>query len=200
MTDVVFPVMPFADPGRPAIGASLLSSAAGRLGRSSRVFYFTFGFAERVGLDTYRRIGNGFPPDSLVGEWVFADLLFGEEIPDADNYVGDILGAYGLAPEQVRDVVAARSHADAFVTDCVERILECEPRVVGFTTTFHQTCACLAVARRLKARCPIAVDRLRRSQLRRRDGSAAPARRSPASTTSARGEADAASRTFSSRS
>ena len=25
------------------------------------------------------------------------------------------------------------------------------PRVVGFTTTFHQTCAALAVARRLKA-------------------------------------------------
>ena len=25
------------------------------------------------------------------------------------------------------------------------------PRVVGFTTTFHQTCASLAVARRLKA-------------------------------------------------
>ena len=154
MTDVVFPVMPFADPGRPAIGVSLLSAAARRLGRSSRVLYFTFELAERLGLESYRRIGNGFPPDSLVGEWVFAELLFAEEIPDAERYVVDILGAYGLAPAQARDVMAARSHADAFVTECVERIEECKPAVVGFSTTFHQTCACLAVANRLKARSP----------------------------------------------
>ena len=34
--------------------------------------------------------------------------------------------------------------------DCVREIARLKPRVVGFTTTFHQTCACLAVARGLK--------------------------------------------------
>src|SRR5262249_44337798 len=32
----------------------------------------------------------------------------------------------------------------------LERICKLKPRIVGFTTTFHQTCACLVLAQRLK--------------------------------------------------
>ena len=45
----------------------------------------------------------------------------------------------------------ARRSRPAYLEACVAGIMAQAPRIVGFTTTFHQTCACLAVARRLKA-------------------------------------------------
>src|SRR3954454_4277677 len=149
--DVVLVVMPFADPGRPAIGVSLLAAAAQRAGATTRVMYPNLWLAERIGLQTYQRIANGFPPDALIGEWFFADQLFGDRIPDADRYLVDVLAPYGVAPEDALDLIAARAERDAFLQDCVRRIMACSPRIVGFSTTFHQTCACLAVARRRKA-------------------------------------------------
>src|SRR6185295_17961984 len=45
---------------------------------------------------------------------------------------------------------AARSARLDFVERSAQRIAALRPKVVGFTTTFHQTCACLAIAKRLK--------------------------------------------------
>lgn len=149
--DVVLVVMPFADPGRPAIGVSLLEAAVRRVGATARILYPNLSLAERIGLETYQRIANGFPPDALVGEWYFADWLFGDEIPDADRYLVDVLGRYGVSPEDALDLIAARAEREAFLDDCVRQIMACSPSIVGFSTTFHQTCACLAVAQRLKA-------------------------------------------------
>jgi radical SAM superfamily enzyme YgiQ (UPF0313 family) len=39
----------------------------------------------------------------------------------------------------------------AHLDEVVQHIRDLHPRIVGFTTTFHQTCGSLAVARRLKA-------------------------------------------------
>jgi ribosomal peptide maturation radical SAM protein 1 len=148
--DVVFPVMPFADLGRPALGVSLLQAAAHCLGASSSVIYCNLDLAEWIGCDVYVRIANSFPPDSLIGEWFFADLLFGERLPDPERYIADILGKYSVLLDQFQDIVDARACRESFIDDCVRRIRQCSPRVVGFSTTFHQTCACLAVAERLK--------------------------------------------------
>jgi len=148
--DVVFPVMPFADVGRPVVGVSLLHAAARRLGALSRVLYLNLAFADRVGILTYAQISSGFPPDALVGEWFFADILFGTEIPDADRYLSDILSKYPLSLPQMEQILQARRHRDSFIMDCVRQIVEHRPSMVGFSTTFHQTCACLAVATRLK--------------------------------------------------
>ncbi len=77
-------------------------------------------------------------------------MLFGDRIPEADRYVVDILSQYASDMGQLQDIIDARAHRDAFVDACVTRIRNMRPRVVGFSTTFHQTCACLAVAGRLK--------------------------------------------------
>ena len=83
--DVIFPVVPFADVERPSLGVSLLSAAARRAGMSSRVLYFNIDFAGLCGLSAYHQIADRLPPDALLGEWVFADLLFGPAIPDAGS-------------------------------------------------------------------------------------------------------------------
>jgi ribosomal peptide maturation radical SAM protein 1 len=52
--------------------------------------------------------------------------------------------------KMIPEILEARRHRHEFIDGCVREIERDNPRVVGFTTTFHQTCACLAVARRLK--------------------------------------------------
>lgn len=148
--DVMFVVMPFADVARPAIGVSLLKPAVGRLGFSSHVEYFNIRLAELIGLPLYNELANSFPTESLIGEWFFADAVFGEDIPHESDYISKILSRYTWQKEKIESILLARQHRDRFLEDCVDRIKELHPRVVGFTTTFHQSCACLALARRLK--------------------------------------------------
>lgn len=149
--DVLLAVMPFADAGRPSMGVSLLAAEARAAGFSARVEYFNIGLAERIGLDLYQRVASSFPPDLLVGEWFFADDVFGDEIPDASLYLERIyapmLGGDEVAAERL---VEARKLRSDYLDACARAILDAGPKIVGFTTTFHQTCACLAVARRLK--------------------------------------------------
>jgi ribosomal peptide maturation radical SAM protein 1 len=147
--DVVFAVLPFADVDRPAIGVSLLKAEADRLGFSSRIVYCNFDLAEAIGIELYNQISESLPSESLIGEWFFADLLFGERIPFEQEYVTKILARFaqrGL----VNQILEARQRRRELIETSVEKIRALNPKVVGFTTTFHQTCACLAVAERLK--------------------------------------------------
>ena len=79
--DVVFAVMPFADANRPAIGVSLLKAGIQRRGFSSSVQYFNVALAELIGYELYEYIANTLSTDSMVGEWFFADVVFGDAIP-----------------------------------------------------------------------------------------------------------------------
>jgi ribosomal peptide maturation radical SAM protein 1 len=148
-TDVIFVVMPFADIGRPAIGVSLLQAAAKERGHSSAIEYCNVAFADRIGADLYGTISSGMAPDMVVGEWVFAAEAFGHGIPAPEEYCERVLSR-SAAHELVERIAATRDAVSDYLDACVERIMSRGPRVVGFTTTFHQTCASLAVARRLK--------------------------------------------------
>jgi ribosomal peptide maturation radical SAM protein 1 len=77
-------------------------------------------------------------------------VLFGDQIPDADAYVSKVLSRYPSLAALVPDILRARASCAGFVECCAQAIYGDGSRVVGFTTTFHQTCASLAVARALK--------------------------------------------------
>jgi len=148
--DVVLVVMPFADIGRPALGVSLLKAAAEREGFSVHIEYLNLRYAERIGAELYATIADSYPAELLAGEWLFAEDVFGSGIPPEADYVDRILGAYAPV-ETVAAVVSARHAVAAYLDDAAEAIAMRHPKVVGFTSTFHQTCPSLAVARRLKA-------------------------------------------------
>ena len=148
--DVVFAVLPFADISRPSIGVSLLQAEIAQEGFDSKICYFNIEMAELLGLELYRHLANAFPADSLVGEWIFADLLFGDQLPTEREYLHRLVTKYPLFSSLASDLSEARRRVPPFVERCAQQIQELQPRVVGFTTTYHQTCACLAVARRLK--------------------------------------------------
>jgi ribosomal peptide maturation radical SAM protein 1 len=148
--NAVFAVMPFADPSMPTLGVSLLKAACTRDGVPSRVRYFNIDFVDRIGVDLYRRIANSFPPESLVGEWFFADLVFGDAIPHEEDYFTNILSRYPDYSELMPQIRKARREARKFIDWCAAEIASMRPSIVGFPTTFHQTCACLALAKKLK--------------------------------------------------
>jgi hypothetical protein len=148
--DIVFVVMPFADVGRPAIGVSLLKSAALQAGYTARIEYCNLPLADEMGVELYQQVSSGYPPDLVLGEWFFARDLFGDEIPDDAQYVNGPL-ARNATEEFAARVVESRAGVSTYLDDCASRIAAHSPRLVGFTTTFHQTIASLAVARRLKA-------------------------------------------------
>jgi len=149
--DVVFVVMPFADVRRPALGVSLLKSEIASKGFTSVVKYFNLELAALVGCDLYERIVGGFPPETLVGDWFFANAVFADGLPDASDYLSRVLGAYCPDTQLQKRIAKARESSFPFIEACARAVRESRPRVVGFTTTFHQTCACLALARLLKA-------------------------------------------------
>ena len=147
--DVAFGVLPFADVDRPAIGVSLLKAGIDRLGFSSQIVYCNFDLADLIGVELFTRISESLPSETLVGEWFFADLLFGDRIPHEQDYIAKVLSRFAQAP-LIAQIVEARKCRQEFVNRSLARFRALAPRIVGFTTTFHQTCACLAVAQRLK--------------------------------------------------
>ena len=148
--DVSLVVVPFADVERPAIGVSLLSAEVARLGFACQLHYLNFDFAETIGRRLYTDISESLPAESLVGEWFFADKVFGDEIPQPELYLQRVLARLAQ-PSLIAQIMQARAERDAFLDRSVQHIMAAKPRIVGFSTTFHQTCVSLALARRLKA-------------------------------------------------
>jgi ribosomal peptide maturation radical SAM protein 1 len=107
-------------------------------------------FAEAIGLEPYGAIANLAPPDVLLGEWVFADTLFGSEIPDGDEYLRKVVVGITKNRELARMAATARRECPRFLQRSAAEVSALNPRMVGFTTTFHQTCAAVALARELK--------------------------------------------------
>ena len=146
--DVVFAVVPFADVARPSIGVSLLQAEISQV-CSACVQYLNLDFAATIGHRLYQHFCHDVPSDTMAGEWFFADLLFPGQLPPPHEFATNV-----LSPVTPRDIMtgidAARSARSDFVERSAQRIAALRPKVVGFTTTFHQTCACLAIAKRLK--------------------------------------------------
>jgi len=157
--DILFAVLPFTDVEHPAIGVSLLQGQLKRAGFSSGICYFNLDLAEQIGPELYAwlalcgdqpTLGTSAPAASMIGEWFFADLVFGGQIPQEHEYIAKFLSPCTGGQELIPQILEARRRRREFIDQCVFDIKRHSPRVVGFTTSFHQTCACLAVAVRLK--------------------------------------------------
>lgn len=167
MPDVVLITMPFGPIMSPALGLSLLKSRLTAEGISSRVHYFSIRFAEITGERFYSELANARKPAlrELAGEWIFSAALFRTTKSHADSYVETILRrreAWGerswmlrpIAKRTTGQILRARSLAPRFVDRCCEEIVRERPRVVGFTSTFQQHLASLALAQRIKKALP----------------------------------------------
>ncbi|HWE51021.1 MAG TPA: RiPP maturation radical SAM C-methyltransferase [Bryobacteraceae bacterium] len=158
--DVVFAVVPFTDVKRPNIGISTLLPAVKKAGFSARAEYVSLQLAAWMGLELFgwiAELGDQLlldttaPSISLVGEWFFAGVLFPGQLPPDEEYLARFIAPDRRGEELIPALLEAREkYARRFVEYAAGEILKHHPRVVGFTSTFHQTCCCLAVAKLLK--------------------------------------------------
>ncbi len=149
MTRVALVVMPFAAEDGPALGASLLRAALIRNGVECELMYLNLKFASLLGLARYRAIDS--LPSLLLGEWIFAPSVFGDALPPADEYVRDILKEDPLTLDAL---LALRRTAADFLVAHAEEVDWSRYDVVGFSSSFQQNLASVALARLIRERFP----------------------------------------------
>jgi ribosomal peptide maturation radical SAM protein 1 len=153
---VLIVAMPFAGI-RPAMGASLLVSHLARIGVQAKVQYLNMDMARRLGRTDYDYIADRAPTQSLAGDWVFSEALSGTR-PEADRAYRDTFrqrfSRYLSCDAALATLGRARAQAEAFLTACMTDVDWAAWDVVGFTSSFTQHAASLALARRIKAAHP----------------------------------------------
>ncbi len=165
--DVGLVCMPFASLFQPSIGLSLLKAGLARQGISSTVLYESLQFVFWIGRESYSDISEVMAKTGdQVGEWLFAESLFGSEKLDPIGYIRDVL--YGVAsehrgtpayPKPIADsalekLLSCRRQVDEFLQHSLTRITGRRPRIVGFTSSIQQHVASLSLTQRLKALDP----------------------------------------------
>ena len=147
----------------PSLGVAQLKSNLERAGHRTEVLHLNFQFAQRIGLSTSEYLTTFTTWKSLLGEFVFSAALFGEEPGQVDDYLNDVLAGddalrfieheYHEPPATV--LTRWREEAIRFCDgEGLEAILERDPWLVGFSSTFQQNCASLALLDRLKRARP----------------------------------------------
>jgi ribosomal peptide maturation radical SAM protein 1 len=163
MTGALLVTMPFATSQHPSIGLGLLKAALVGDGLPCDVRYLNLRFAERIGGLRYEQIAHG--PFHLLGEWIFAADLFGDQIPPPERYFSEVLHrpvgecfehkrSKVFGPERDPEFLVLRAEAGIFLDECLAAVPWDDYALVGFSTMFDQNTASLALARRLKERYP----------------------------------------------
>jgi ribosomal peptide maturation radical SAM protein 1 len=147
--------MPFGALDRPALGISLLKAGLEARGLPCDLAYPLELLVRRIGVDAYRFVADELPYTCFAGDWCFALPLYGRR-PAADRaYIRDELaGTWRRSAEDVRRILAVREVTPAFLDDCVAAFDWQRYGIVGFTSTFVQNLASLALAGRLKSAFP----------------------------------------------
>ena len=150
--------MPFADTDQPSIQLGLLKAVAEPHRFPVRTLHANLDFAARIGPDYYRTLGR--QRRLLLGDWLFSVEAFGDAAPDhdahmLDDFLDDLTNA-GESPDQARNrLLHTRDHqVPAFLDSLVATVSWPRTRVVGFSSTYQQNTASIALARRLKKQHP----------------------------------------------
>jgi ribosomal peptide maturation radical SAM protein 1 len=155
---VVLVSMPFMDPYRPSIQLGLLKAVTARCGFPVRTYHAYLDLAARIGVDYYALLCQH--RGTLIGDWLFSLEAFGDAAPDPEARMLDEFAAslsyLGSSPEQARrKLLRTRSReVPAYLDAVVDGFPWADVAVAGFSSTFQQSTASFALARRIKQRYP----------------------------------------------
>lgn len=150
--------MPFGAIDRPALGLSLLQATARREGFDCDVRYLTLPFAEFLGTPEYLWLTDQVPYESFAGDWLFSEALYGPRPMVDAGYEEHILRRrYAMADDDIGRLRRDRAYVEPFLQHCLDAVPWAGYDIVGFTSTFQQNLASLALARRVKALHPEAT-------------------------------------------
>ncbi|MEV8092656.1 RiPP maturation radical SAM C-methyltransferase [Streptomyces nigra] len=146
--------MPYGALDRPALGISLLKPGLRRAGIACDVRYLTFAFADLIGAEEYDWISTDLPLTAFAGDWLFTRSLYGDVL-NGDDYLESVLRSTWMVGEQdLARLARAREQVEPFLDACLTGIQWNQYDVVGFTCTFEQNVASLALAKRIKEAHP----------------------------------------------
>ena len=156
MKKVLLLSMPFGALERPSLGLSLLKSRLHEEGVACEVRYLGFPFADMIGTENYQWMTYELPYTAFAGDWCFTSALYGENAaPPAEDYVRKILeGTWHLGAETIKRILYIRSQVPAFIEYCLNAVDWQDYSIVGFTSTFEQNIASLALAKLIKQKHP----------------------------------------------
>lgn len=149
--------MPFGGCTSPCLGISSLKGALSQKKLGADIHYFDVTLAAQIGFDLYSIIAERLPPVALVGEWLFAPVLFGENATADERYVKEVLwGEWKdlFTPEMVMEMLHLRDRCVRFLFTCLDVVDWSKYAVIGFSTSTAQNCSSLALARLIKERFP----------------------------------------------
>src|SRR5579859_3370548 len=153
--DALIVIPPFAGLDRPSLAAHTLQACAAQSGFRVRVLYANLLLAKEVGDTLYTAICFG-ATSSLLGERFFARSAYGvpqlgRDDPVIEAAITDISGRVDVTPDQVR---ALESRMSGWIEELSAAISDLGFPIVGFSTTFEQTAASVALLNRIKALSP----------------------------------------------
>jgi ribosomal peptide maturation radical SAM protein 1 len=93
-----------------------------------------------------------------LGDWIFATATFTGADSDRDEEYCRYLRDEGVPEEIIRTAFAIRRLVPDFLVHCINEIVKTKPALVGFTTSFSQNAASLALAQQLKHEHPEIVN------------------------------------------
>jgi ribosomal peptide maturation radical SAM protein 1 len=147
--------MPWARAEVPSIQCGLLKAGLAERGYPADVHYLNLELSALLGPQSYRAVMSLRAERShLLGEWLFSTAAFGRQ-DDGAEYFSAVLGDDVSLEFSREQLLRLR---DNVIPGWLDRVAA-EDRwqrygVVGFTSTFEQNVASLALARRLKDRYP----------------------------------------------
>jgi ribosomal peptide maturation radical SAM protein 1 len=149
--------MPLASANYPSIQIGLLSAIGKAQGFEVDTHHLNLDFAALIGPDLYERLCEH--RGRMTGEWLFSHAAFGDEL---QHEAVDYLRAF---PEEQAWIAGLDHDADFllhlrktvipnFIDACFHTHDWAAYAAIGFTSTFQQSAASLALAKRIKAAHP----------------------------------------------
>jgi ribosomal peptide maturation radical SAM protein 1 len=142
--------MPFGALERPALGLSLLKARLIETGLPCDVRYLNFAFAEFIGHEEYQWMSYELPYTAFAGDWSFTSSLYGERKDLEREYLEVLRQTWRLTEDDISRIERIRSRTEYFLEHCLAAVPWDEYTIVGFTSTFEQNIASLALAKRVK--------------------------------------------------
>lgn len=154
---VLLVAMPMANPHHPAIGLALLQGSLRAAGIETEIRHLYLDFVEMIGPEAYSIVADERYFTALLGEWLFADAVCADPTSDLAYLNRVVREDHGslTSPSRLVQLLTLRTQVQAFLDQCEAAIPWDRYSVIGFSSSFQQTMATLALAKRIKARFPM---------------------------------------------
>jgi ribosomal peptide maturation radical SAM protein 1 len=149
--------MPFAKAILPSIQIGLLTAISEQAGFSTDAYHLNLELAARLTSEAYEPLCDH--RGHMTGEWLFSVAAFGEHAHSDDEayfaaFPEEIAWAEKLGMDTAYFSRLRHELLPRYIEDSLEMVDWERYQVVGFSSTFQQNVACLALARRIKERYP----------------------------------------------